>query len=100
MTKIKRVLCILALTIAPSVVSSCAFEVVETPYKAGWELGQIFAETWLRMDREGWPSSDAAALYCADVVGILAKERGWELGKVLEATDGCAEGVVAGLENE
>jgi|688.fasta_scaffold559291_2 hypothetical protein len=81
--------------------SSCGVQLVQSPEGAGWELGQIGAETWLRMNpNQGWPSSDSAAKYCASVVQDLAEEKGWGLDEILEATNGCADGFVETLDKK
>jgi hypothetical protein len=93
---IKLVAIVLGLSMA-----SCTIEFVETPESIGRDLGKLGAETWLRMNPgKGWPSSDSAAMYCAKVVEDVAKDEGWEIGQILEATNGCAEGFVEGLDKK
>jgi hypothetical protein len=90
----------LFLAIAISV-TGCGVQLVQTPEGAGWELGKIGAETWLRMNpNQGWPSVDSAAEFCASVVQDLAVEKGWGLDEILEATNGCTDGFVETLDNK
>jgi hypothetical protein len=80
--------------------SGCgAIEFVETPESWGASGGSYGAKQFIETNGKGnWPTTESAALYCADISEAGQKKFNWTYEQVLKAADACTEAFVEGLK--
>ena len=80
--------------------SGCgAIEFVETPESWGARGGSYGAKQWVETREKGdWPTTESAALFCADISESGQKKFNWTFEQVIKSADACSRAFVDGLK--
>jgi len=70
--------------------TGCATSVQVTPESYGARAGEDGAKYYKEKYPGTMPSSEAAGLYCANIVEVGAKQYGWTMSEILQSGDICA----------
>lgn len=76
--------------IAVCLVSSCSSDTSLSPESYGATAGSEAAKSWKAWSTEPQPSTDSAAMFCADIAEEGAEKYRWTVKEIFQAADSCA----------